>query len=277
MQWDKFSTDSEKLLKTLETELLTALVDHINDKRYYTYAPITLQVKPDYFTNGIKLFAGFEKTEDERETAIDVSMPGFTDDLVLDSEDAPAPLEPTKVIIRFDLDGRTILKELTFEEGKRITFGRTRENDVAVDDVSVSKMHASVMLNSEGQFVVADTGSTNGTFIDGGRISYGKAATFSAGQKLKLGTVELTFDIVAAPEAAKPEPAETEAFKIGEFEFSGKVGGPEENRSPALADTVAGIEIPESEIKSEHDANKPETPKAGIELNLPEDESAISK
>src|SRR5688500_9373352 len=163
MQWDKFSTDSEPLLNTLETELLTALLDHINDKRYYTYAPITLQVKPDYFTNGIKLFAGFEKTdEDERETAIDVSMPGVTDDPALNSEGGPAPLEPTKVIIRFEIDGTPIRKVLTFEEGKRISFGRTRENDVAVDDVSVSKMHASVLLNSEGRFVVADTGSTNG-------------------------------------------------------------------------------------------------------------------
>src|SRR4051794_1724287 len=30
MQWDKFSTDSEKSMKSLENEMLTAVVDHIN-------------------------------------------------------------------------------------------------------------------------------------------------------------------------------------------------------------------------------------------------------
>src|SRR5258706_11205679 len=37
MQWDKFSTDSDESLRKLENELLTAAVDHINDRRYYTY------------------------------------------------------------------------------------------------------------------------------------------------------------------------------------------------------------------------------------------------
>src|SRR5215210_5905485 len=48
MQWDKFSTDSEDALRKLEYELLTAAVDHISDNRYYTHAPLNLEVKPDY-------------------------------------------------------------------------------------------------------------------------------------------------------------------------------------------------------------------------------------
>lgn len=276
MQWDKFSTDSEELLRTLEAELLTALVDHINDKRYYTYAPITLQVKPDYFTSGVKLFAGFEKSdEDERETAIDVSMPGFKDDPVGSGIDAPSAPRQATVMVRFDLEGRTIQKELTFEEGKRLTLGRTKENDVAVDDISVSKMHASLMLAPEQQFVVADTGSTNGTFIDGERISYGKAATFSTAQKLKLGTVELTFEIVTQPDLPGPEPAETETFRIGEFEFSGKVDEPLKIPPAALADTVASIAIPEPE--GEEEEVLPNPTQTGIDLNLPDDEKAVSK
>ena len=52
MQWDKFSTDSESSIEILENELLTAAVDHINDSLYYTFAPIRLSVRPDYFTDG---------------------------------------------------------------------------------------------------------------------------------------------------------------------------------------------------------------------------------
>ena len=47
IEWNKFSTDAEKNLKTLEHELLAAVIDHINDRRYYTYAPLSLEVKPD--------------------------------------------------------------------------------------------------------------------------------------------------------------------------------------------------------------------------------------
>ncbi|MEP6705219.1 MAG: hypothetical protein ABJB34_10485, partial [Acidobacteriota bacterium] len=43
MQWDKFTTDSDLSLKKVESELLTAAVDHISDNRYYTYAPLKLE------------------------------------------------------------------------------------------------------------------------------------------------------------------------------------------------------------------------------------------
>lgn len=54
MQWDKFSTDTNDGLAKLESEFLIAAVDHINDRHYYTYAPLSIEVKPDYFTSGVK-------------------------------------------------------------------------------------------------------------------------------------------------------------------------------------------------------------------------------
>lgn len=280
MQWDKFSTDSEDALRKLETELLTALVDHINDKLYYTYAPITLEVKPDYFTSGVKLFAGFEKSEEDRETAIDVSMPGFKDEVLAHSPEGQVTPGRTEAVVRFEIQGQTNQKNLRLEAGQRLSIGRTKENDLAVDDTSVSKMHASLMLNADGQLVVADTGSTNGTFIDGERISYGKAVTISQGQKLRLGTVELAFEITEAPVPLEaeptPEPAKTEAYAVGEFEFTRKISEPDEPKSTPPDETVASIPMPESLIKPVAvEALKPTEP--SIDLNLREDEQAISK
>ncbi len=228
MQWDKFSTDSDDSLRKLETELMTALIDHINDKRYYTYAPITLEVKADYFTSGVKLFAGFEKSgEADREAEIDVSVPGFKPEAGTSSEDAVISSKFANVVVRFSISGRNVQRDISFETGKRLSIGRTKENDIAVDDASVSKMHASLILNPEGQFIVADTGSTNGTFIDGKRISYGKAMTFEASQKLMVGTVELSFETIENPtpidEVANEPATEPEAYRIGEFEFTGKI------------------------------------------------------
>ncbi|HEX8639413.1 MAG TPA: hypothetical protein VF692_15190, partial [Pyrinomonadaceae bacterium] len=62
MQWNKFSADSDDsgtALKKLENELLTAAADHINDRRYHTFAPLELEIKQDYFTEGVKLSASF--------------------------------------------------------------------------------------------------------------------------------------------------------------------------------------------------------------------------
>lgn len=248
MQWDKFSTDAEDSLRRLETELLTALVDHINDKRYYTYAPITLEVKPDYFTDGVKLSAGFEAlNEDEGETSVNVSMPGIIDTRLTQN----SPIAPTQlhVTVNFNLNGTDVRKDLIFETGKRLSLGRTKNNDLAVDDISVSKMHASLMLNSEGQIVVADTGSTNGTFVDGERISYGKAVTISGESKVKFGTVKMWFEIYKTPLKDQHDLPITEIYNVGEFEFTNKTEKVKQPQSVSPAATVASIVMPESSIR----------------------------
>ena len=225
MQWDKFSTDSEAALRTLENELLTATVDHINDRRYYTYAPLNIEVKPDYFTSGVKLYAGFEKFhDDDREAEVNVTMPGMRlSDAVPDG-----PTEPLskKVVATFTTTHSPTAQQLEMIEGKRLSVGRTKENAVTIADPSVSKIHASLMLNSSGKIVVADTGSTNGTFVNGDRIAYGKGVELAPGDRIAFGSVDVAFEILPEPETAMSEaslaPA-TESYKVGEFEFSKKL------------------------------------------------------
>ncbi len=202
MQWDKFSTDSETALRSLEHELLTAAVDHINDRLYYTYAPLSLEVKPDYFTSGVKLFVSFDTgdqtSDDEAELA--VSVPGMRSEELLTDVDpnaiSPAAAFEIPAIARFTIDGREQTVQLRFQRGKRLSVGRTRENDLTVDHTSVSKAHGSLMLDEDRRLVVADTGSTNGTFINGQRIAYGKAMTLDAGDRLQFGSIEVKFDLL---------------------------------------------------------------------------------
>ncbi len=202
MQWDKFSTDAEKALKKLEDELLIAAVDHINDNHYQTHAPLKLRVKPDYFTEGVKLLAGFDEFgEDEGEVELNVTVPEIkVGDFVPAIE---VKVEPEKKIytIEFTTQGKLKKIELKFLEGERYSVGRTRENDLSIDDTTVSKVHAALLLNSEGILQVADTGSTNGTFINNQRIGYGKAFPIADTDKVHFGTVEILFKkVMAHPE-----------------------------------------------------------------------------
>jgi len=86
-------------------------------------------------------------------------------------------------------------------------FGRVQGNDFQIEHPNVSAKHCEIVLG-DGQLIVRDCGSTNGTFINGQPIG---EATLSAGQMLRLGDVELlveTTDVtVAIPKFEIPRPA----------------------------------------------------------------------
>src|SRR5215213_1003135 len=199
MQWDKFSTDSEEAITRLENELKIAAIDHINDNRYHTYAPIHLEVTPDYFTEGVKLLVSFDKFDEEkREAAVNVTIPqikvgDYLPELPPEAEPEP---ETETFIANFALNGRAKQVELSFKGKQRRSVGRTKENDLSLDDPSVSKIHAALVLNSERHLMVADTGSTNGTFINDKRIAYGRAFPVSGADRVKFGNVEVVFEHV---------------------------------------------------------------------------------
>jgi hypothetical protein len=231
MQWDKFSTDSEQSLKKLEGEMLTAAVDFISDNRFYTHAPLKLEVKPDYFTEGVKLFVSFDAfggDEAEPERELNVTMPhANVKDLIpeeyRDVDIAELP-RGGQLVVKYDAGSKPMTRTFMMTPGKRLTVGRTKENNVAIDHTSVSKLHASLLLNSEGKLVVADTGSTNGTYLNGERIAYGKAIEIFEGDKLKFGAIDVDLNYTPAP---PPEPqvspdAKTEAYTVGDMQFSPK-------------------------------------------------------
>ncbi len=197
MQWDKFSTDSEEAITRLENELKIAAIDHINDNRYHTYAPIKLEVTPDYFTEGVKLLVTFDKFDEEkREAAVNVTVPQIKvgDYLPQLLPEIKPETEVETFIANFTLNAKQKQVELTFKEKERRSVGRTKENDLSIEDTSVSKIHAALILNSEKQLMVADTGSTNGTFINDKRIAYGRAFPVVSGEIVKFGNIEITFE-----------------------------------------------------------------------------------
>lgn len=196
MQWDKFSTDADAALKKLEYELLTAAIDHINDKRYHTYAPLKLEIKPDYFTEGVKLLASFDifADEDGREAMVNVSVPDLRNVMLNPPEKVQIKPDKEIFIVEFVINDQPKKVKLAVSEKERLSVGRTKENNLVIDDQSISKMHAALVLNSDKQLLVADTGSTNGTFINGQRIAYGRAFLIKDGDKISFGTVGVAFE-----------------------------------------------------------------------------------
>lgn len=217
MQWDKFATDDSDTIGALEDELLIAAIDHINDRRYYTSAPMTVEVKPDFFTEGIRFIASFDPTSDreEDEKEIMLSVPNFdaaekvasAAESVVGSETGSVP-EPDRVYLcsaQFSLSGLDNEIVIRVPAPGRISIGRTAESMLTIDDTSVSKHHATLAISADGKMSVADTGSTNGTKVNREKIAYGEAVSIANNGVVTFGTVDVKFGIQQAASSAVSE------------------------------------------------------------------------
>ena len=74
--------------------------------------------------------------------------------------------------------------------GARTRIGALAENDVAVAAPSVSRSHAEIRAEGT-DFTLVDLGSTNGTRVNGARIS---TARLRPGDRIRIGEVELVFE-----------------------------------------------------------------------------------
>ena len=116
--------------------------------------------------------------------------------------------------------GPTPGKAYALDKGE-INIGRDVNNEVVINDAEVSRNHARIIIQGN-SCVIEDLGSTNGTFVDGQRLTGPHILTL--GQKISLGeNVSLGFeaiqydpnatvvttaeDFAERPAAAAPPPA----------------------------------------------------------------------
>ena len=72
------------------------------------------------------------------------------------------------------------------------TIGRSRDCDVVLDDVGISRCHAEIRPGAGG-WTVADLGSTNGVSLNGVKIS--GTHELQSGDRLELGSTEIHFEL----------------------------------------------------------------------------------
>ncbi len=72
----------------------------------------------------------------------------------------------------------------------RLTIGRSRESDVFLEDLAVSRLHASIYRDDQGSYILRDENSANGTSVNGQRITEHR---LSEGDDIQVGQTTLTF------------------------------------------------------------------------------------
>jgi pSer/pThr/pTyr-binding forkhead associated (FHA) protein len=84
--------------------------------------------------------------------------------------------------------------EKTNAFGVGVTLGRTANNDISVDEPSISRFHAFFQVDEKtGVWHVVDAESFNGTWCEGNRLVPGKPAPLADNCQLKFGYVEMKF------------------------------------------------------------------------------------
>lgn len=103
--------------------------------------------------------------------------------------------------------------ELVAADGRRYrvelgtnSVGRSPENDIVLDNESMSRRHAEVRWDGQ-QCQVVDLGSTNGTFVEGRQLAPYQPQPVAPGTRVRFGptmTVHLAVRVAEAGPAARP-------------------------------------------------------------------------
>jgi hypothetical protein len=189
VEWGTHSEAPPEILDDLKNEVLAAAIDHINDHRYRTLAPVSVDAEVDIFTSGISVDPNFGEFEDQLRRE-DMEKRARIEGVQIPSASPPMPDIEVKARISLPNGSREI--PLIFKPGgRRLNVGRASDNELTINDASVSKIHAALLMTSEGTILVADTGSTNGTYINGRRIAYGESRQVDEGDVLGFGDIEV--------------------------------------------------------------------------------------
>ncbi|WP_217243021.1 FHA domain-containing protein [Streptomyces sp. AC555_RSS877] len=88
---------------------------------------------------------------------------------------------PTKLVVtEGTLTGTTVALQ-----GQTITLGRAHDSTIVLDDDYASSRHARIYPDRDGQWIVEDLGSTNGTYLDRTRLT--TPTPIAPGAPLRIG------------------------------------------------------------------------------------------
>lgn len=140
---------------------------------------------------------------------------------------APAPATPRPGAPAAAAPLATILVRTGALKGSRlpirvpvVNIGRADYNDLVIPDDSVSSAHAKLQRR-EGVWVLSDLGSTNGTVVDGEKVT--GETVLSPGATVRLGEVGLLFDPPAEGDAG---PAAAGTKVMGAIQMPSPVPAP---------------------------------------------------
>jgi hypothetical protein len=189
--YEETSRLNTQYIEALADELKTIIFEYINNRRYETRGPIVVETGRDLFAKVTVIKPDFD-AEDTAQKSQVVKLP----DTVTQSNTTAKPSDAGRRVELRSADGRSFNVQLRVGAAPAYV-GRVAGSAIRIDDPSISRMHCSIALRSNGDIVVADLGSSNGTSVNGQTLSASEARTVKAGDTIKVGDIVLTISDVS--------------------------------------------------------------------------------
>ena len=178
--YERTADFTPQYLDALKDELKASIYEYIVNRRYEVQGQVQVVIAPDYFEKKMAVKASFDKKDSAAKTS-------------------PANQSPAKPSTT-STDSRTIhIQSATGENyklplkagGSPIGIGRSSSNRIQLHDSSVSREHCSIAMRRDGQIVVADLGSANGTTLNSSQLQENEARILKEGDVIYVGDVKL--------------------------------------------------------------------------------------
>ena len=182
-------TALEPLLERLASELRDFITEKATEKKYELAGPVVVEFKVEQECNSLAERLYIEGHYDQFSAAEPEMrhLPPIEDTQRYIPVRVPAPMHESRVLLGKASDGRGVkIYELN---GEFTVIGRRETCDIYLADAGISRKHA-VITRSGNQFIISDQASSNGTYINGIRIS---SQVLVPGDVIKMGCTVLTF------------------------------------------------------------------------------------
>ncbi len=178
---------SKKNIATLHNELKSAIFEYITNRRYETSGEIQISIVRDFFEKSTAVKTAFDANE------IAVNAP----DLLWPRASETAKKNEVQKVsgvctihLRSE-DGDNYHFELKLG-GQPACIGRAAGNRLRIEDASISRVHCSFALRSDGQIVLADLHSSNGTSVNDKQLNPNEARAIEQGNSISVGDIRLS-------------------------------------------------------------------------------------
>ena len=85
--------------------------------------------------------------------------------------------------------------DIQIPSGANIVVGRSSSASVQIDSPFVSARHLTAKINENGQVMIRDLSSTNGTYLNATQLKPNRSYPMEPGSKLKIGSDEVVYTL----------------------------------------------------------------------------------
>ncbi|HET9530696.1 MAG TPA: FHA domain-containing protein [Blastocatellia bacterium] len=165
-------------IAALAAELRSTAFEYINNRRYETRGPVKVETGQDLFSKTTIVKAIFEGEQTSSEQARGSA-----------SSENPQSVTAARTINFATEDGQAYHVALKSEG--TVYIGRAAGTALRIDDPSISRLHCSLALRQNGEVIISDLGSSNGTSVNDQLLDTNQGRALKEGDRVIVGDIVL--------------------------------------------------------------------------------------